>query len=222
MIEPIINKTDKYIVLDLDSTLINTFPSIETLEKLNLFSSFTKYEIRKRIYTIDLHDVIDEPGTGSYTRMWGAIRPGWNRFREFIFSYFKGIIVWSAGQPLYVDAIVNILFPDSQFQPIIVYTSNNCKGDEFENIYKPLQILIDDCKIEGLSIEKIYAIDDREDTFSHNIKNGIQIPVYEPKATEKDILKNDDSLLKLENWFNRDEVRNEKNVQKLNKTSIFN
>jgi hypothetical protein len=214
-------KTNKYIVLDLDSTLINTFQSIESLEKLNLYSSFTKYEIRKRLYTIDLHDVIDEPGTGSYTRMWGAIRPGWKRFRNFIFSYFKGVIVWSAGQPLYVDAIVNILFPECEFQPFIVYTSDNCKGDEFENIYKPLQILIDNLKIDGLNLETIYAIDDREDTFSHNNDNGIQIPIYAPKPTEKDILKSDNALLQLENWFSKNEVKNQKDVRKLDKKDIF-
>jgi hypothetical protein len=222
-------KTNKYIVLDLDSTLVNTFPNLEDLEKLNIYSDYTKgYELRKRVYTIDLHDVIEDPGMGIYTRMWGVYRPGWDRFRKFIFRYFAGVIVWSAGQPRYVDTIVNVLFPDPNNQPFIVYTSDHCHGDEFENIYKPLDKLITDytkeknIKLPHFTIQNVFAIDDRKDTFSHNVKNGVLIPAYSPDPTKESILKNDDNaLLKLEKWFSKSEVALSPDVRKLNKKAIF-
>lgn len=208
----------KYIVLDLDSTLVNTFPDLDVLDKLNVYTDYSNFELRKRMYTIDLYDVIDDPGTGTYTRMCGVFRPGWQRFHDFIFKHYE-IIVWSAGQPRYVDAIVNKLFINPKFQPQTVYTSDNCQDDEFENIYKPLEILIKN--YNNLTIENILAVDDREDTFSHNVKNGILIPAYSPDQTRESILQYDDTLLKLELWLTNNDVSNCKDVRKLNKKNIF-
>ena len=84
-------QTNKYIVLDLDSTLVNTFPDLHILEKLNVYSDYSNYELRKRIYTIDLHDVI-ESRNSIYTRMWGVYRPGWSQFGNFYFDILKELL----------------------------------------------------------------------------------------------------------------------------------
>ncbi len=214
-------KTDKYIVLDLDSTLVNTFPDLSDLEKLDIYSSYSKRNLRKRIYTIDLFDVTEDPGAGTHMRMWGVYRPGWQRFRDFLFRYFAGVIVWSAGQPRYVDAIVNHLFPDPKHQPFIVYTIDHCQNDELENIYKPLENLIEKEKLPHITLKNIFAIDDRKDTFSFNAENGILIPAYSPEPNEKSIMQDEDSLLKLEEWLSQEKVALNKDVRKLNKDTIF-
>lgn len=215
------NKTDKCLVLDLDLTLVHTFTDLDSLRDLDVFNHYKNHELRKRIYMIELHDVVDDPGQGVYSRMWGVFRPGWERFRNFASSYFSEIFVWSAGQPRYVDAMTNILFPDQHFQPTIVYTWDNCQNDS-GNIYKPLDIMFSEMKPESsISYENVFVLDDREDTFSHNPQNGILIPAYEPLAEEQSILQNDDKLLQLENWFCREEVAICKDVRTLNKDNIF-
>ena len=214
-------KTDKCLALDLDLTLVHTFTDLESLRDLNVYNNYKNYDLRKRIYTIELHDVVDDPGHGVYSRMWGVYRPGWERFRDFSEKYFANIFVWSAGQPRYVDAIVNILFPNPNFQPSIVYTWDNCQNDSGD-IYKPLNIMFSDIKSDiSVSHENVLALDDREDTFSHNPHNGILIPAYEPSPTEQSILRNDNMLLKLENWFHKEEVSLSKDVRTLNKENIF-
>jgi len=218
-------KTNKYIVLDLDSTLVHSCADMEALNKLKVYSDHTKHNLRQRIYTFDLYDVTEDPGTGQHMRMWGIYRPHWKQFHDFMKSYFAGVVVWSAGRPRYVDAIVNILFNDPDFQPFIVYTSDNCL-DEVENIYKPLAHLIDNLndktQYPKFTLQNVFVVDDREDTFSHNVENGILIPDYSPDVKEKHILDMSDScLLKLEKWFLRPEVYNSMDVRTLDKTHIF-
>lgn len=213
-------KTNKSIIFDLDLSLIHTFSKIKTLEKLKIYSA-NNVHLRKRIYTIDLHDVVDEPGTGVYSRMWGAYRPGWEKFHNFCRKYFEHVGIWSAGQPHYVDAIVDILFPDPDFQPIVVYNWNHChiNGD---NICKPLDKLFNDDKIRDiLRPEDTYILDDREDTFSLNEENGILIPAYEPNPTADSIMKEDMHLQQLEEWLSQPHVYHSQDIRDIDKADIF-
>jgi TFIIF-interacting CTD phosphatase-like protein len=213
-------KTNKCICLDLDLTLVNTFANIKSLSKLGVYTNKGRH-LRKRIYTIDLHDVVDTPGEGVHSRMWGAYRPGWQRFHDFSKQYFEHLIVWSAGQPKYVDAIIDVLFPDPSFQPIIVYNWNHCHSKD-HNIYKPLKKIFADPRVKGKILpENTYVLDDRDDTFSLNKNNGILIPAYDIKPTEKWIMADDSRLLELEMWLSQHHVATVDDVRTLDKSSIF-
>lgn len=213
-------KTNKYICLDLDSTVINTFSKINSLVKLDIYNN-EKKNLRKRVYTIDLHDVVDTPGEGVYSRMWGVYRPGWERFHNFCKNYFAGVIIWSAGQAKYVDGIVDILFPEPEFQPILIYNWNHCHTTE-NNIYKPLKKIFADPRVKNrVTPENTLVIDDRDDTFSLNKENGILIPAYDVKPTEKRIMGEDKRLLELENWLSQQHVAISGDVRELDKSNIF-
>ncbi len=212
------NRTNISLTFDIDLTLVHTFTELDSLKKLNAYNR-NESELRKRIYTLELHDVVNEPGEGVYSRMWGVYRPGWERFHNFSKNYFYNVFVWSAGQPRYVDAMVNVLFPDPNFQPSIVYTWDNCQSDD-GNIYKPLENIYSTINT-SVCHKNILALDDRDDTYSHNPKNGILIPPYEPSATKKSILQNDTRLLELENWFRQKHVANCEDVRTLDKSKIF-
>lgn len=213
-------KTNKYICFDLDATLINTFSKIESLAKLDIYNHKKKI-LRKRIYTIDLHDVVDTPGEGVYSRMWGVYRPGWDKFHNFCKEYFQGVIIWSAGQPKYVDSIVDILFTDPSFQPMLIYNWNHCYTTD-TNIYKPLKKIFADPRVRGrVTPENTYVIDDRDDTFSQNKDNGILIPAYDIKPNEKKIMESDTRLLELELWLSQHHIATSEDVRDLNKDIIF-
>jgi hypothetical protein len=214
-------KTGKTLVMDLDLTLIHTFTDIRSITRLNVFNTKNK-ELRERIYVLSLHDVVDISGSGVFSMMWGTYRPEWNRFREFTRKYFSNVIIWSAGQPRYVDQITDILFPDPDYQPIVVYNYNQCVIEE-DNIYKPLDLLYNDPRLKGIcDPTNTLVIDDRDDTFSHNPENGILIPPFKVNATRESIMNNNDiALLQLEEWLCREEVANCSDVRTLNKEHIF-
>jgi hypothetical protein len=215
------NRTDKSICVDLDSTLIHTFTDIKTISRLNVFNGKNR-ELRRRLYVLDLHDVVSTPGTGIYSQMWGAFRPSWFRFHDFCRKYFKHIIIWSAGQPRYVEAVTDVLFPDPDFQPIAVYNWNQCVFDD-NNIYKPLDLLYKDPKLAGLiDPTNTFVLDDRDDTFSKNFHNGLLIPAYKILPNERSIMKDDDALIKLEEWLCTKEVVESKDIRNLRKDNIFN
>ena len=68
-----------------------------------------------------------------------------------------------------------------------------------------------------------FVLDDRSETFSLNKRNGIQIPEFESDMSVEDICNHpDDELLKLMTWLSTDEVKQSKDVRKLNKNDIFN
>jgi len=84
------------------------------------------------------------------------------------------------------------------------------------DIYKPLDNLL--TSHPHLTLANTLALDDREDTFSHNNKNGILIPAYSPEDIEET---EDTHLLKLEHWLSKEEVATSPDVRKLKKRSIF-
>ena len=68
-----------------------------------------------------------------------------------------------------------------------------------------------------------FVLDDREETYSYNKRNGILIPEFESDMSVEDICNHPDGeLLKLMTWLNTQEVKSSKDVRKLNKTNIFN
>ena len=208
-------------VFDLDLTLVNTFSDMSSARELKIYTGEDSVEYKSRIYTLDMMDVVNEPGSGESTRMWGVFRPGWEKFHDFCKEYFEHVLVWSAGKPKYVDAVVDVLFPDEDFQPLAVYTSDDCtfSGDD---IYKPLAKMYKDPElVDIVTPENTLVLDDRRDTFSLNKRNGIKIPPYEPNPTYAAIMRDDDRLSKLQAWLSSKKVFESEDVRTLSKRGIF-
>ena len=222
--------SDKYIVLDIDATLVHTHDvdedgvrGIEKFSMLNIYSDSDKIRYRRNLYLMKLIDISRESGTGEVTVLTGIYRPYLRTFLDFCKTYFKGIVIWSAGQKKYVEKMVEIMFPHSKEQPLIVYTYDDCIVGEGDYLKKPLSKLYKDTRLGGKLNEKnTFVLDDRDDTFSLNPKNGIQIPVFESDMSLEDISGHEDiNLLKLMSWLSTKEVKENKDVRKLRKERIF-
>ena len=83
--------------------------------------------------------------------------------------------------------------------------------------------IYDDPRTKGKLNEKnTFILDDRDDTFSLNPKNGIMIPEFESDMSVEDIADHEDSyFLNLMAWLNTKEVRACSDVRKLNKNRVF-
>jgi hypothetical protein len=213
---PITNKT---IMLDLDSTLIYTSENFDNYSKLELYSNPQNINLRQRIYKFDVIDVVEKPGSGVRSSMWGILRPHVYEFLDFCFDYFSNVIVWSAGQLRYVHAICDVLFHDPQKQPCLIWSYNDCeKTDNY--LYKPL-IKISKKAFPSIGLDKVYALDDNEITFSKNKDNALWIPPYEPELTPEGIQKDDTTLKDLTKWLMTPEVLSSNDVRVVSKHNAF-
>lgn len=216
--------TNREFVFDLDSTLIHSSMDMEAYEALKLYSDPKSIPLRGRVYRFDLVDVTETPGTGTVTPMWGVFRPYVFEFLQFMAHYCKKVHVWTAGQYKYGHTIKAQLFKGT-FQPTTVFTYENCKMTT-SSIHKPLEELYAAVAASGeeagtTDATNTLALDDREDTFSLNPYNGIQIPPYEPELTKEGIMKEDIALLQLMCWLSLPEVVQAKDVRYLDKRYIF-
>jgi hypothetical protein len=209
------------ISLDIDATLVCSDDNMKTFEDLQIYTNPRRSKLRSRVYTINMIDVLDPPGSGVKTRMWGVFRPHVHDFLNFASIYFRHVNIWSAGRNQYVNAISSMLFPDPEFQPTIIYDWEDCvTGSDF--LHKPLTKMHGDPNaLKEMTLANTFALDDRDDTFSINPLNGIKIPAYEPSFTPEGIMTEDESLLQLMYWLLLPEVKNATNVQDLDKSKIF-
>lgn len=213
----------KYIVLDIDATLVHTHGDMEDFKMLKVYGNDEQIEMRRKLYNMRLIDVSDVPGEGEITDLAGIYRPYLKEFLEFCFDYFGGIVIWSAGKRKYVHKMCEYMFPLKK-QPLLIFTYDDCEGDEDDYIVKPLEKLYKHPKLRGkLNETNTFVLDDREETYSFNKRNGILIPEFESDMSVEDICNHPDGeLLKLMTWLNTQEVKNCKDVRKLNKSNIFN
>ena len=199
--------TDKFIVLDLDSTLIHSFTGNPNL---NLLDNSELYYLRDRIYDLKI------PLGSEY---WGVARPGIYEFLQFCQRYFQGVIIWSAGTYDYVHAIVNFLFRDLP-RPYMIFTRNDCT--EIGNY-----LTKDLSKLEPidprLTMDKIYILDDNTQAFELNPENALNIPMFVPcgKKICRDILNSDDAFELVKSWFMQPGVINSFDVRELDKSKVF-
>jgi len=211
-------KTNKTIVLDLDSTLLHTCDDMGVWDSLEIYTNPRNAKLRSRIYYFDLIDVTEKIGTGSKTVLWGVLRPHVHTFLRFCHDYFENIIVWSAGQKKYVHAICDFLFQEFDKQPVVIFSYENCEiGSNY--IYKTLS------KFQNgeinIPINTMYALDDYDATFSKNKDNGLHIPPYEPEFDYNGIMEDDKTLLNLMYWLTNPEVMNATDVRRLDKSPCF-
>lgn len=213
----------KYIVLDIDATLVHTHGDNEEFSILNIYGDKDKIKLRRKLYTMKIIDVVSPYGAGETTVLSGIYRPYLREFLDFCFSYFDKIIIWSAGQKKYVEKMCEIMFPLQHQQPFIIYTYDDCIVGKGDYLKKPLENIYKDPRTKGLMNDKnTFVLDDRDDTFSMNDKNGIQIPEFESDMTAEDISEHpDNAFLKLIAWLSRKQVRECKDVRKLKKDNIF-
>jgi len=194
--------TSKNIVLDLDETLVNTREDFDSLKKVNLIDP----NIGKSFYSLILPP--------NYYHVWGIIRPGCKEFLRFCFDYFDKVIVWSAGEEKYVQAVVNRLF-DGLSEPDAVLSRSFCEMDN-GNTTKPLIKLRQ--LFPDVDLTNTLIIDDREHNFINcNPDNGILIPPFSSSETED----KDDALCQIMEWLLRPEVKAARDVKTLDKSHIF-
>jgi hypothetical protein len=213
---------DKYIVLDIDATLVHTHGDLEDFKMLKIYKDDEQLEMRRKLYDMRIIDVSDNPGEGEITDLAGIYRPYLKEFLEFCFNYFSGIVIWSAGKKKYVEKMCEFMFPLKK-HPILIFNYDDCEGDENDIIIKPLEKLYNHPRCKGkLNETNTFVLDDRSETFSMNKRNGIMIPEFESDMSVEDICNHPDiEFLKLMSWLSLKEVKECKDIRKLNKKNIF-
>ena len=172
------------IVLDLDSTLIFTFDRLEVIHKL-IDSDDDLSWLSSHSYIIEMNDP-EETGTNVPYIMWGLYRPYLTEFATYVIENFDNVYIWSAGKRKYVNAIIDNIFPPLAYNPPIILDFEHTNVDSVTNeIVKPLEEIY---KLSGgkANESNTYVLDDRKDTFSLNVKNGILAPKYEFEEWTKD------------------------------------
>lgn len=223
---PDIPLTNKCIILDLDETLVHTDneePNTELLKDLEIFSNPHFYDLRERVYKITMEDVTSKKGTGDKTEMWGVVRPHVREFLIACFTYFRVVIVWSAGKKNYVHAIVDFLFLGLP-RPTVIWTYDDLEKLPNNTLIKPLSKLIEKVPTlnKYMSLENSFILDDRLTVFQEpNPSNGIEIPAYRPTFNPKSLRSDDKALLSVTNWLMKPEVMNSTDVRQLDKKNIF-
>lgn len=229
------------IVLDLDETCLYTHPedfededeedeeekdfegnASVKYKELGLFTTRKGRKLRDKVYVIQIDNIYGNC-VGDYDKLYGVFRPYFREFLQFL-SEDEGIghiIIWTAGTRKYGDYICKLLFSDIEKHPSIVFTRGSNEGEQ-----KPLDKIYEEARSMGIhDINKAntLALDDKSSTFRYNVSNGIKIPKFKCDLTHEDITNHeDDNLLKLMLWLQTKEVRECKDVRKLNKKRIFN
>ena len=198
------------IVLDIDETLLctNTDGSKYPVELKD------NEEMARAHYTVTTRE-------GTY---WGVKRPYVDEFLAYCFKRFDAVAFWSAGKEGYVNEVVKVLNPPGT--PAFVRSRSQCDElhSEFEmedgrtqlvpTLWKPLQAIFDN--YPAFTRYNTWVLDDRQDYAQENLLNWLAIPPYHP--TVKELLpRDDDYLLRLMDWFEREDVKNSTNVLEVEK-----
>ena len=210
--------TNLAIVLDLDETLVHSSSDMNEFRDLNLSQH---PDLNSRTYRLRINDVITPHGQGKISEMWGIKRPHINEFLAFCFSYFKVVIIWSAGTYKYVHAVVDNIFADI-VPPHIVYTRDDCH--QIDGICdKNLSKLFQNEELKGyVTPENTLLIDDREYSFGYSHpESGVLIPEFKPNSRVESLRTDDVALLQLRAWFMTQQVKNSPDVRQLNTDQIF-
>lgn len=209
--------TDFAVVLDLDLTLICSQDEFDSYKQLGIINNPKLLPIKQKSYCLKLTD-LDKPGDGSSYNLWGTRRDHVENFILFCFNYFKVVIVYSAGEYNYVHGIVDMLFKKIR-KPHLILTRDDLVGKS----KKPLTKIVnsDFGKKHNLKLNKIFVIDDNEETFVSNVKNAIHIPVFEPELNIESLNKEDQALLQIKYFLLQPHVRSATDVTKLDLTKVF-
>ena len=212
-------RTDRTIILDIDSTLLYTFPPEENvLPQLGIFLDHKYIPVRDRIYHLPLEN-LSQRGDGTRSVLWGITRPYLKEFLSFCFDYFKTVVICTAGLEMYADAVCDELFRDLP-KPHAIFSRFDLVLDGKNTYRKPINNFIPRVG-RGMSLANTLALDDNQDTFSHNPRNGITIDRYEPFCTFDGLMSEDNALRELQEWLEQPHVIAAADVRELDKANIF-
>lgn len=208
--------TGLHAVLDLDATVVHT--EFVTEDKLKDILVNPQYDsIRDKMRVTKIVDIDDSfpSGNGHISIAVVILRPHIEEFINFILEYFDSISIWSAGHKRYVRAIESLLFhPDNNIYTSKVkkiLTRRDCNEITSKSVLK-------DLASRGFNLEHTIIIDDNETTFVNNPDNAIHIPIFVPKLNNPN---DDQSLLKIIEWVKRNNLKDCKDVRKVDKSNIF-
>jgi TFIIF-interacting CTD phosphatase-like protein len=212
-------KTDQAIVIDIDETLVRSYSDLTPLKKLDVFAPANR-DVSRRIYTIELVDVVGKKGEGSVINMWSLKRPYVEDFLLYCFHRFRIVAVWSAGNEKYVEAMCDKLFSRIE-APDLIFTRGNCVANSAGH-QKPLEKMFDLIGRDIMNEKNTFIIDDKTVAFSEDPQNGILMPEFAPSEHSLATLRSDDpTLQQLKYWFSLPEVVNATDVRTLDKSNIF-
>lgn len=214
-------KTDRTLVLDLDSCLLVTFFEEEEgdnhsinphAELAAIIADAKNQSMRSRFYKLR--------SKGTDYDFCGLRREYLDQFLSFAFGYFKYVIVWSAGDREYVHAVVKDLFKHHH-QPHYVLTRDDLVYADEEDYYKPLSVI--NKLYPGVAPRsKTVFIDDKEDNFREDPDNGFTIPkcnIYVDKG--RICAGKDGALRSIVGWLMREDVLAAEDIALLDKSDAF-
>jgi hypothetical protein len=198
------------IVLDLDETIVSTCTDGSK------FPAELKDhpEISKAYYTVNTRE-------GTY---WGVKRPYADEFLDYCFKRFSAVAFWSAGKEGYVNEVVKALNPSGK--PVFIRNRSQCDEQHAEHqmedgriqlvptLWKPLQAIFD--TYPQFTRYNTWVLDDRQEYAQENLLNWLAIPPYNPTPSEL-LPRDDDYLLRLMEWLEREEVKSSANVLEVEK-----
>ena len=216
--------SNKVLVLDVDETMVHSFikpDEVAAIEALNIWSDPNLLSLRKvcRFFTVENVARGLPPGSGMENNIILVFRPHLLEFLIFASSYFRAIIIWSAGQPKYVRAAIRHIFKDIP-EPFAILDSEMCSKDKYGDVAKPLKFIYDNFPNLANATNTI-IIDDRESNMAANPDNGILIPEYSPKPKLTSLTAEDDAFLKIRSWLESAEVKNCKDIRQVPKHDLF-
>lgn len=221
--EPEKIRYNKYLVLDLDETLIHTYMGLDNKfdaifhEDPSLFSELYNTD---QIYQIKFRklDFFDD------SNCWTLKRPHTDDFLLYCNDNFEKVIIWSAGDAGYVNEIVDFLYQNIE-RPYMVMTRDDIEAvlpKNKKNISKPLTRVFSKCHNSNLT--NTLLIDNLTSNYEDcNRHNGITIPTFTPtiEDVKNGMFKEDGCLLDLKYWFDNGEFIYQKDVRYLDKKPIF-
>lgn len=171
---------DKYIVLDLDETVINSVEQKDGLEANLVFEDGYKLNVMKRPY-----------------------------FDEFMYYLKEGgytVFVWSAGEHEYVRKVVSNFFP---YKPKLIWSREKCEqtldlNQEYslvkplEKLYRHMKLLYPNMWTENElyfpdspfpNMHNTIMIDDREEIAVENKYNHIKIEPFDRDPKDRELLR---------------------------------
>lgn len=199
----------KFLVLDLDETLLHTFRT----EEKNWILSRDPSKVSQLVASEKLQKIVFEyTSTNKEDSSYFVPRPGMVNFLNNVSKIFTGVIVWSAGKDLYVDKIVNKIFYGLK-KPVIVldhsYLTFTDNGDFLKDLNKVYS------KVSGANETNTIILDDKKSNFRNNPRNGINIPKFEPTMEEMFSGIRDDHLINISSYFMSPEFSRSKDVRNL-------
>lgn len=184
-------------VLDLDSTLVDTF-GLEA-------DCHLMQERNPIVFDICVRK----------TFMWGTVRPHFKEFLRACFRTFDVVGVWSAGNKSYVKAIVEEIFVRNGFMPAFVWTNEMCEIVD-DDIHKPLRKVY--AAFPDIDQKRTLLFDDLESCGAYDKENFVNVPAWSYGIESMSM--DDHVLFHLSKWI-REKVSKSKNYKLLPRKDIF-